>query len=56
MTLTSCEAHYCKVGDQGVYQMVITEDGRLENTPIEDTCLRRKPPVEGAIYLEPVTP
>jgi hypothetical protein len=54
VTLTTSEAHYCKVGDQGVYQMVITEDGRLEQTPIDDTCWRRKPPVD-AFYLERVT-
>jgi len=56
VTLTTSEAHYCKVGDRGMYRVVITEDGKLEQTLIEDACLRRKPPVEGGIYLEPVTP
>jgi hypothetical protein len=56
VALTTSEAHYCKVGDQGVYRTVITEDGRLEQTPIEDSCWRRKPPVEEAFYLERVTP
>ena len=56
VTLTTGEAHYCKVGDLGVYQVVMTDDGRLEQTTIEDGCWRRKPPGEGTTYLEPVTP
>ena len=36
VTLTTSEAHYCKIGDRGVYQVMITEDGKLENTPVED--------------------
>lgn len=56
VTLTTSEAHYCKVGDQGIYQMAITDDGKLEQTPIEDGCGRRKPPVEESFYLERVMP
>lgn len=54
VTLTTSEAHYCKVGDQGIYQMAITEDGKLEQKPVEDSCGRRKPPVN-VFYLERVT-
>ena len=55
VALTTTVAHYCKVGDSGVYQLVIGEDGKLENTPLEDTCWQRKPPVD-VLYLERVTP
>ena len=55
VALTTSEAHYCQVGDQGIYQMAITEDGKLKQTPIEDSCSRRKPPVT-VFYLERVTP
>lgn len=55
VTLTTTVAHYCRVGDSGVYRLVIGEDGKMENTPIEDACWRRKPPVD-VLYLERVTP
>lgn len=55
VTLTTTVAHYCKVGDSGVYQLVIGEDGSLENTPLEDPCWRRKPPVD-VLTMELVTP
>ena len=54
VTLTTSEAHYCQVGDQGLYQVAITEDGKLEQKPVEDSCGRRKPPVD-VFYLERVT-
>jgi len=54
VTLTTSKAHYCKVGEQGVYQVAITDDGKLEMTAIKDSCWQRKPPVDGAFYLEPV--
>ena len=55
VTLTTTVAHYCKVGDSGVYQMVIGDDGKLENTPLEDPCWRRKLPVD-RLYLERMRP
>lgn len=55
VTLTTSVAHYCKVADTGVYQLAIGEGGRLENTPLEDVCWRRKPPVD-VLVLERVTP
>ena len=56
VTLTTSKAYYCRVGDRGIYQMAITEDGLLQSSVVEDACWRRKPPVEGAIYLTVVTP
>ncbi len=56
VTLTTSEAHYCKIGTAGVYQMSITEDGLLESTAVDDACWRRKPPVDGPVYLTPATP
>jgi hypothetical protein len=55
VTLTTTVAHYCKVGDSGVYQLEVGEDGKMENRPIEDACWRRKPPVD-VLYLGRVTP
>jgi ketosteroid isomerase-like protein len=54
--LTTSAAHYCAVGDRGVYQAAITEDGRLEMRLVEDSCWRRRPPVEEPFYLELATP
>jgi hypothetical protein len=51
VTLTTTEDYYCQVGDQGVYQLVIGDDGQLQSTVVEDACSNRKPPVEGPIFL-----
>lgn len=56
VTLTTAEAHYCAVGDSGSYTMSINADGQLESSLIEDVCWRRKPPVEGPMIGEPLTP
>ena len=56
VTLATNEAVYCAKGAVGVYTVAITDDGLLEVTVVEDACWRRRPPVDGPIYLSPVTP
>jgi ketosteroid isomerase-like protein len=56
VTLTTTEAHYCVSGDVGAYTAAIGDDGRLALTVVEDACPRRRPPVEGPVYLSPATP
>lgn len=53
VTLTTTEAHYCTSGDVGTYTATISDDGQLELTLIEDACARRRPPVQGPVYLSP---
>lgn len=56
VTLMTTEAHYCVSGDVGTYAAAIDDDGRLALTLVEDACPRRRPPVEGPVYLSPATP
>lgn len=56
VTLTTTEAHYCVSGNAGTYTAAIDDDGRLELTLVEDACPRRRPPVEGPVYLMPARP
>jgi hypothetical protein len=55
VALNTTADHYCKVGDSGVYQLTIGEEGKMENRPIDDICWRRKPPVD-VLILERMTP
>jgi ketosteroid isomerase-like protein len=56
VVFTTSEAHYCNVGDRGVYKLAIKEDGQLESSVVEDACWRRQPPVDGPVYLTLYTP